>query len=356
MLRLITALIGLLLFVTPAFADCTTPAGYTRWGSGYWRITATMPSAPIWERLPSTTPVDIPAGVKELGRASTGIGVHIVSNTDTLRLCWSNATGTASYINWTQSSVSGLDVYYRTASTDGWRWLDLGEAATASDNTISFALGSSESREFLIYLPQNRRLTTLRIETPSTFTVSAGTAPTHKPLVVYGSSIVQGSGTSRGGIAYPQALGRHYGADTINLGFAGSCQMFAGMATMLATIDASAFIIDCFPNMTDAQITAQMGTFLTTLATARPTVPIYIVQDRLNQSGGPHPLYVTRQADNEAAASAVLATLTAFTNIHWIPADDLLGDDYEGTVDGSHPSDLGHYRYTQALEAAIGSL
>lgn len=358
-MKALLAVLILLASTIASFADCTTPAGYTRWGSGYWRISETMPSAPSWERLPSSVPGDISQTIKDLGRNSTGIAIHVQSSTDILRLCWVTATGTAAYPLISQTAASGIDVYYRSAATDNeWRWLSVGEAIAASDNVQSIALGSSEAREFLIYLPQYRRITTVRIEAPSAYSVSAGPTPTDDPLVIFGSSIVQGTGTSRAGIAYPQALGRYYDRDSINLGFAGSCQMFDGMATLLATIDASAFIIDCFPNMTAAQISSQMPTFMATLLAGIPSaVPVYIAQDRLNQAGGPHPDMIARQADNYAAAYPIYQTLAlTHPNLHWIPATDLLGDDYEATVDGSHPSDLGHRRYFEALRDAIGAL
>ena len=354
-MRILFTVLFLVVSTAAALADCATPSGYTRWGSGNWRISETMPSAPIWERLPSTVPGDVSQNIKDLGRMSTGIAIHVESDTDTLRLCWDNSAGTAAYSITSQTGVSGIDVYYRSATTSGqWRWLDVGEAVAASSNIKTIALGFSEDREFLIYLPQFRRLGLMRIETPSTYTLSAGPVPTNDPLVVYGSSIVQGSGTSRAGIAYPQALGRHFDVDAINLGFAGSCQMFEGMATLLATIDASAFIIDCFPNMTAAQVTAQMYDFIDILATAHPTVPIYIVQDRLNQAGGPHPSTVSTWNAKETAALAELADLQLIhSNLIWVPGDDLLGDDFEGTVDGSHPSDLGQHRYFLALRDSI---
>jgi hypothetical protein len=36
-----------------------------------------------------------------------------------------------------------------------------------------------------------------------------------------------------------------------------------------------------------------------------------------------------------------------------VPCDDLLGDDGLGTVDGTHPTDLGFFRQANALEGPL---
>ena len=40
-------------------------------------------------------------------------------------------------------------------------------------------------------------------------------------------------------------------------------------------------------------------------------------------------------------------------NLYYIEGESLLGEDTEATVDGSHPSDLGMYRYAVAVEPTI---
>lgn len=359
MLRFLSALCVVLCLAAPAFADCTTPAGYTRWGSSNWRFSEQMPGAASWaERLPANVPIDISADIKAIGKRSAGVVIHIRSNTSTLRVCWQNQVTSPSEPIWSQTGASGISVQFRPyGSTDEFQFLDVGEAVDPNNNADSFVLGSSADREFKIYMPSNRRVDLLRIEQPTGYTMSPGPAPTLDPIVVLGTSIVQGVGSSRPDIPYPQALGRHYNADAINLGFAGSCQLPVGMATLLGTIDASVFVIDCFPNMTTAQITAQLGPFLDTLLPLIPaTTPVEIVQDRLNLAGGPHPDFIARQAANLAAMTPILAARTpTHPNLHFIPADDLLPSAKQ-VIDGSHPNDFGYDNEASVIEAAIGPL
>ena len=41
------------------------------------------------------------------------------------------------------------------------------------------------------------------------------------------------------------------------------------------------------------------------------------------------------------------------SNLHYLAGDRLLGTDGEGTVDGSHPTDLGFLRQADVFEAAL---
>jgi hypothetical protein len=43
-------------------------------------------------------------------------------------------------------------------------------------------------------------------------------------------------------------------------------------------------------------------------------------------------------------------------NLHYIPGDNLLGDDGEGTTDGSHPNDLGFMRQADIFAKVIEPL
>ena len=42
--------------------------------------------------------------------------------------------------------------------------------------------------------------------------------------------------------------------------------------------------------------------------------------------------------------------------IYYKKGDGMIGDDYEGTVDGVHPNDLGMMRIAESLEPAIKKL
>ena len=43
-------------------------------------------------------------------------------------------------------------------------------------------------------------------------------------------------------------------------------------------------------------------------------------------------------------------------NLHYLPGEHLLGDDAEGTVDSSHPTDLGFLRQAEAFAKVLRPL
>ena len=58
---------------------------------------------------------------------------------------------------------------------------------------------------------------------------------------------------------------------------------------------------------------------------------------------------------SRAALRAAFDKLTAAgtKNLHYLTGDDLLGDDTEGTVDSSHPTDLGFLRQAEAFKKSL---
>jgi lysophospholipase L1-like esterase len=61
---------------------------------------------------------------------------------------------------------------------------------------------------------------------------------------------------------------------------------------------------------------------------------------------------------NQAALRRVHAELAAegVTGVHYLADVPFLGTDGEGTVDASHPNDLGMMRYADALETVLKPL
>ncbi len=43
-------------------------------------------------------------------------------------------------------------------------------------------------------------------------------------------------------------------------------------------------------------------------------------------------------------------------NLHYVPGEQLLGDDLDATVDGTHPTDLGFMRMAEALAPVLKPL
>jgi hypothetical protein len=91
------------------------------------------------------------------------------------------------------------------------------------------------------------------------------------------------------------------------------------------------------------------------LRSARPETPIILVEDRRNTNS-----WILKSRDsfhtaNHAALKNAYDSLikSGVKNLYYINGDNLLGDDNDGTVDASHPTDLGFYRQALEMEPVI---
>ena len=86
----------------------------------------------------------------------------------------------------------------------------------------------------------------------------------------------------------------------------------------------------------------------------RPEVPVLLVENFYYVNGFGDP----KKSDSEkkrVELHRAFNTLkeSGLKQIYYKKGDGMIGDDYEGTVDGVHPNDLGMMRMAEALEPAI---
>jgi hypothetical protein len=136
----------------------------------------------------------------------------------------------------------------------------------------------------------------------------------------------------------------------INLGFSGNGKMEPELADLLAELDPSVYVLDCLPNMNAAEVTARVEPFVKKLRAAHPRTPIVLVEDRTYADSF---LITGKRERNETSRAALKAAYdrlrkSGVKDLHHLKGAELLGDDGEGTVDSSHPNDLGFMRQAEA--------
>jgi lysophospholipase L1-like esterase len=153
-------------------------------------------------------------------------------------------------------------------------------------------------------------------------------------------------------------LGRRLNRPVINLGFSGNGKMEAEVAALVAELDAAVFVIDCLPNMVAAEVAERVKPLVHTLRGAHPTTPIVLAEDRTYGNAFLVESSRQRNETSRAALSKAFEDLKAegVRDLHYLPGDDQLGDDNLGTVDGSHPTDLGFMRMADAFERVLEPL
>ncbi|MFM7205745.1 MAG: SGNH/GDSL hydrolase family protein [Planctomycetaceae bacterium] len=320
-----------------------------------------------FDRLPGRARGTVRDAVWSLSRHAAGLGVRFRTDALTIAARWTLSSAEVAMPHMPATGVSGLDLYARD---DGaWRWIGAGRPSGTTSRVVLAAGipavqggdatdgGAGHLRDYLLMLPLYNGVESLEIGVPPAATIAPAPAAhaDDRPIVFYGTSITQGGCASRPGMAYPAILRRRLDRPVINLGFSGNGRLDPEVGTLLAEIDAAAYVLDCAGNMTAQMAADRTAPFVRALRAARPDTPIVLV-GTLNYPAG---VILPASRETVAAKNEVLrAAFDRLTNegvagLSFIPGDALLGTDGDGTVDGTHPTDLGFLRMADAIEPPL---
>lgn len=181
-----------------------------------------------------------------------------------------------------------------------------------------------------------------------------------KPVIVYGTSIAQGASASRAGMAWTALLGRQINEPVVNLGFSANGRLEKELVDLIASKEASIYIIDCLPNLvafTDEEAYGRLLYAWQTLRIQHPKTPIIFTEhadatiNLLNNSSQQEYQRVNRNfrkfiAENISGKDK---------NVYVLSAESInLG--INDTADGIHPSDMGMKKYADAYLSIIRNL
>jgi len=314
----------------------------------------------FYDRLPAKAEGKVRKPVWDLSRNSAGLCVRFVTDATTIRARWGLTASWLYLPNITAIGKSGLDLYVKTDK--GWRWLAAGQPTAQTNSVILVENLIPGKREYLLYLPLYNGTEFVELGIPAGTTLSKG-GPwgpgVRKPIVFYGTSILQGLSASRPGMVHSAILGRRFDWPTINLGFSGQGKMEPEMADLLAELDPAVYVLDCLPNMVASEIKERVEPFVRKLRAAHPETPIVLVEDRTMQdaflvSGRLEYYHLKDRAELKSAFERLQKD--GVQRLSYIEGEHLLGDDGEGSVDGSHPSDLGFMRQADIFARVLGPL
>ncbi len=306
-----------------------------------------------FRRLPERAEALVRGPVWQLSRDTAGVHFEFESDAARLRFEVELTRDELAMPHMPATGKSGVDLYARNASGD-WRWVFAGQP-----RKVSYACGLSgldgAKRSYRLYFPLYNGVEALRVGVPKGATFRRMAPRTERPLVYYGTSIAQGGCASRPGMAFVNQLGRRLDLPVLNLGFSGNGRMELELADLCGELDARAFVIDCLPNLGPDGVAERAQPFVRRLRSLRPRTPIVLVEDRTNTNAAFLPARAEHHRENHARLRAAMDALVAegIEGLTYVPDAPFLGADGEGTVDGSHPTDLGMTRYADALEPVL---
>jgi hypothetical protein len=285
-----------------------------------------------------------------------------VSNTTFIKAKWTLrlARSTKSMVHMTDVGISGVDLYVKKEGK--WIWMGSGlPKATdlVQEQTIVSGLKSTENYELMLYLPLYNGVSEVQIGTNTGAAISAASVSDKKPLVFYGTSILQGACASRPGMSFSSMLGRYFDNPVINFGFSGEGKLEEVFGSIMGEIDASAYFIDCLQNMStfgEEEIRKRTLALVRKLKSLRTATPIVLIENAPKWTY----YYYTPDVNTytylrRGLRSAYNELKQEYADIHYIEADSMFPNS-EFTVDNTHPNDLGMYFYFEGLKNVIEQL
>lgn len=312
-------------------------------------------TAHFYDRLPARARDAVREPVWDISRRSAGLCARFMTDAASIRVRWTLRLERLGGEAMPASGVSGLDLYLRNERS-GWDWVGQASPSQMGANTRDIVTGLPPGwHEFLLYLPLYNGVESVELGiSPSAALAKAPPRPVdrRKAILVYGTSITEGGDASRPGMAYTAILGRRLDRPVINLGFSGNGPMELEVARFLRELDPAVFVVDCLPNMDAAQVKERAVPFVKILREVRTETPIVLVENITYQGSRHIAERRERAASKNAALLAAYQEMVAsgVRKLFYIPGANLLGDDDEATVDGTHPTDLGFMRMADAME------
>lgn len=255
------------------------------------------------------------------------------------------------------TGTKGLDLY-ALSDDRGWRYLRC--ARPKGPECEAKLVCGKAPREYMLYLPLYDGLASLEIgiEKGGIIGQPEIMSPNNfKPVIMYGSSILQGGCASRPGMAHTNILARMLDREVINLGFSGNAKIDYEIAELMASYEnPGVFVLDYVPNCTADMIDEKGEQFFRILRNAHPDVPIVFVQNAVLHGTDIFDAGAKRivSAKNDAQLRLYeKLKKEGEKKIYFVYGDGMLGDDGEATVDGTHFTDLGMKRYAEHIYPVI---
>ncbi|MFN5021599.1 MAG: SGNH/GDSL hydrolase family protein, partial [bacterium] len=180
-------------------------------------------------------------------RQTPGLSLRFVSNAPEMIVQY-KLSATIPTRNTSAVAANSVDLY--AIDSDGlWHWASSKSLIKDSVQHVFFQLLANDNfhklgREYQLFLPLFSSIDDLKIGVPQGSLLKPLPVRAEKPIVVLGSSIVQGEGATRPGLAWTNILSRNLDRDVLNFSFGENDFLEKGLIEQISDIDARIYLID----------------------------------------------------------------------------------------------------------------
>ena len=311
-------------------------------------------------RLPDNLTTNVNGGVRGMRDNTSGMIFRFRTDSSFLVLRHTPLHGWHAMSHMTEVGTSGWDVYRLDKESGKWRFVASNHGARndaahpgARLKRISWTPGD----ECIINLPLYNGVKEFELGIAPDSKVEAPlpwASGVTKPVVFYGTSITHGGCCTRPGLGFVNMVGRELQVPVYGLGFSGSGVMEYELSDVISKIDASCYVLDCLWNMNSnpkspdgRSVERNYEPFIRNLRAKRPGVPIVMAEMCDVYCKGPN--------DKDKYMRGLYEKLVAegWKDLVYLPKDAMYTGDFEGTVDGCHPNDLGMMSMSEAFGKAV---
>ena len=313
-----------------------------------------------YDRLPAKAEAVVREPLWRLAQNTAGEYIGFKTSATTIVVRY-KVTGSHAMNHMPATGVTGVDLYARDINGQ-WQWT---RGSRSFGDTIEYRFTnlslSTKVEEFRLYLPLYNSVSWMNIGVPQHETFAALPLGKEQPIVMYGTSIMQGGCASRPGLAFSNILGRKLDYPVINLGFSGNGQLEMPLIDLMNEHDAKLFVLDCMPNLVDSpkfsrqEVKKRIVESVKSLQQRHTATPILLTEHSCGLPGTD--MDTTLQKKNKWSSDVLAQTFEAMLqsgikNI-FLLKDNAIDFDDESTVDGTHPNDIGMMKYADAYEKII---
>ncbi|MEO9021511.1 MAG: SGNH/GDSL hydrolase family protein [Ginsengibacter sp.] len=320
-----------------------------------------MDTTNIFHRIPIGMKNKVREEVWDLSENTAGEFIHFKTSASKITVRYVLKSKDFSFPHMPATGVSGLDLFALDANGN-WNWT---AGKYRFDDTCQYVFknltpekNNVDVSDFYLYLPLYNTVTWISIGVDKDVKFLFAEKNRKRPIVAYGTSILQGGVTSRPGLAWTNILERNLDRTIVNLGFSGEGKLEAPIFDLMSDVDADMYILDCMPNLPDAsfeEVRNRVRYGVKKLRKNNKLVPILFAEEANTYM----PFYMGNASfDTNDKSSSVIARvfnelkLSGTKNIFML-TNGAINFDINSTVDGQHPNDIGMMKYAVAYEKII---